>query len=170
MLEAHSIRAPLPSLQLETPVLYMTMLLKLPPLLMTERAGQTRDSWTPLLSTVEAEESAFLTSSGDTGVTQSRIRLKRLSSSSSSRYMMHQSMDHTSRCSHTRSLCVVSHSVVSDSVRPYGLWPTRLLWPWDSPGKNTGVGWHFLLQGIFGDQGSNPHLLQWQAYSSPLSH
>lgn len=35
---------------------------------MTERAGQTRDSWAPLLSTVEAEESAFLTSSGDTGV------------------------------------------------------------------------------------------------------
>ena len=33
-----------------------------------------------------------------------------------------------------------------DSVRPHGLQPTRLLRPWDSPGKNTGVGCHFLLQ------------------------
>ena len=37
-------------------------------------------------------------------------------------------------------------SVVSDSVRPHGQQPTRLLRPWDSPGKNTGVGCHFLLQ------------------------
>src|SRR5574341_74013 len=35
---------------------------------------------------------------------------------------------------------------MSDSVRPYGLQPTRLPRPWDSPGKNTGVGCHFLLQ------------------------
>ena len=34
---------------------------------------------------------------------------------------------------------------MSDSVRPHGLQPTRLLRPWDSPGKNTGVGCHFLL-------------------------
>ena len=39
-----------------------------------------------------------------------------------------------------------SHSVVSDSVPPHGLQPTRLLCPWDSPGKNTGVDCHFLLQ------------------------
>ena len=37
-------------------------------------------------------------------------------------------------------------SVVSDSVRPHGLQPTRFLRPWDSLGKNTGVGCHFLLQ------------------------
>ena len=35
---------------------------------------------------------------------------------------------------------------MSDSVRPHRQQPTRLLCPWDSPGKNTGVGWHFLLQ------------------------
>ena len=35
----------------------------------------------------------------------------------------------------------------------YGLQPTRLLCPWDSPGKNTGVGCHALLQGIFPTQG-----------------
>ena len=40
----------------------------------------------------------------------------------------------------------------------YGLQPTRLLRPWDFPGKNTGVGCHFLLQGIFLIQGWNPHL------------
>ena len=40
----------------------------------------------------------------------------------------------------------VSHSVVSDSLWLHGLQPTRLLHPWDYPGKNTGVGCHFLLQ------------------------
>ena len=42
-----------------------------------------------------------------------------------------------------------SRSVVSDSLRPHGLQPTRLLHPWDFPGKSTGVGYHFLLRGIF---------------------
>ena len=37
-------------------------------------------------------------------------------------------------------------SVMSDSVRPHRWQPTRLCCPWDSPGKNTGVGCHFLLQ------------------------
>ena len=37
-------------------------------------------------------------------------------------------------------------SVVSDSVRPHNRQPTRLSHPWDSPGKNTGVGCHFILQ------------------------
>ena len=42
--------------------------------------------------------------------------------------------------------CCCVASVVSDSVRPHGLQPTRLLRPRDSPGKNAGVGCHFLLQ------------------------
>ena len=37
-------------------------------------------------------------------------------------------------------------SVLSDSVQPHRRWPARLPHPWDSPGKNTGVGCHFLLQ------------------------
>ena len=37
-------------------------------------------------------------------------------------------------------------SVVSDSVRPHELQPTRLLGPWDFPGKSTGVGCHCLLR------------------------
>ena len=56
------------------------------------------------------------------------------------------------------SVCLVA-LVVSDSLRPYGPWLARLLCPWDSPGKNIGVGYHFLLHGFFLTQGLNLHLL-----------
>ena len=46
-----------------------------------------------------------------------------------------------------------SPSVVSDSLRPHGLYR-----PWNSPGQNVEVGSHSLLQGIFPIQGSNPGL------------
>ena len=46
---------------------------------------------------------------------------------------------------------------MSDYVSPWAL-AVRLLCPWDYPGKNTRVGCHFLLQGIFPIQGSNPGL------------
>ena len=64
----------------------------------------------------------------------------------------------------------VSHSVLSDSVGPCGLQPTKLFCLWDSPGKNTGVGSHSLLQGIFPTQKSNPGLpyCRWICYW--LSH
>ena len=45
-----------------------------------------------------------------------------------------------------------------------------LLCPWDFPGNNTGVGSPFLFKRIFLTQGSNLHLLYWQAGSLPLSH
>ena len=45
-------------------------------------------------------------------------------------------------------------AVVSDSVRPHRRLPTRLLCPWDSPGKNTGVGCHFLLRMHFKQKSS----------------
>ena len=64
-----------------------------------------------------------------------------------------------------------SHSVTSNSLRPHEQQPAGLLCPWDSPGKNTGVGCHALLQGIFPTQGSNPRLLcllHWQAGPLPL--
>ena len=67
-------------------------------------------------------------------------------------------------------LCCLSCYVVSDSSRPQGLWPTRLPCPWDFPGKNTGVGCHFLLQGVVLSQGLKLHLLLWQVGSLPLSH
>ena len=57
-----------------------------------------------------------------------------------------------------------------NSLCPQGLKPTQLLCPWDFPGKNTGVGCHFLLQGIFLTQQLNPCLLHWQEDSLPLSH
>ena len=67
---------------------------------------------------------------------------------------------------------------LSDSVQPYGRQPAMFLSVyspgqeyWDSPGKNTGLGCHVLLQGIFPTQGLGPcllHLLYWQAGSLPL--
>ena len=71
---------------------------------------------------------------------------------------------------------LLMHVCVHTKSYPTLLWPPRtvthqLLYPWDSPGKNTGVGCHFLLQRIFLTQESNPcllHLLHWQADFLPL--
>ena len=52
-------------------------------------------------------------------------------------------------------MCCVT-SVGSDSLQPCGLWLITILCPWDSPGKNTGVGCYDLLQRIFPTQESNP--------------
>ena len=68
-------------------------------------------------------------------------------------------------------LCVCSHWVVSNFLQPHGLWdpmwPTRLLCPWNSPGRNTGVGCHFLLQGIFPGPGIKPRSPTLKANSLP---
>ena len=64
----------------------------------------------------------------------------------------------------------VSHLVVYDSLWPSGLKLTRLLCPWNSPGKNTGMGSHSLLQGIFLTQGSNPGLLHCRQILYQLTH
>ena len=59
---------------------------------------------------------------------------------------------------------------MSDPLQPHG--PARLLCPWDYPGKNTGVGCHFLPRGIFLTQGLNLRLLcllRWQAVSVPFA-
>ena len=58
----------------------------------------------------------------------------------------------------------VSHSIVSDSLQPQWLWPTRLLCPWNSPGTNTGVV-PFLTQGS-----SNPGLLHCKQILYHLCH
>ena len=55
-------------------------------------------------------------------------------------------------------------------LQPPGLYLTRLLYPWDFPGKNTGVGCCFLLQGIFPTHGSNLPRQHWQADTLPLNH
>ena len=60
---------------------------------------------------------------------------------------------------------------MSNSFQPYGPKPTRLLCPWDFPGKYTRVGFHALVQGIFLTQVLNLRLLcllHWQVDSLPL--
>ena len=60
-------------------------------------------------------------------------------------------------------LCACSvTSVVSNTLQPHGPQPTRLLCPWDFPSKNTGLGFHALLQEICLTQGSNPRLLSYR--------
>ena len=56
-------------------------------------------------------------------------------------------------------LLLFSCVVMSDSLQIHGLYPTSLLYPWDSLLKNTGAGLHSLLQGIFLNQEWNPSLL-----------
>ena len=77
---------------------------------------------------------------------------------------------HSAWLVHSRNLCAVLRSVVSGSLRPQGLWPAKLLCPWDSPGKDTGVGKHSLLQGIFLVQESNPGLLHCRQILYHRSH
>ena len=69
-------------------------------------------------------------------------------------------------------VCVPAQSCLT-LCDPVGCSPTKLRCPCNSPGKNTGVGCHFLLQWIFPTQGWNLHLLyllHCQADSSPLHH
>ena len=62
-------------------------------------------------------------------------------------------------------VCVLSCSVMSDSLWSHRLQPARFLCPWNFLGRNTQVGCHFRLQGVFLTQGSNTYLLcllHWQ--------
>ena len=70
---------------------------------------------------------------------------------------------HTGWLNHPKKM-KYSRSVVSNSLRPYGLCP------WDFPVKSTGVGCHFLLQGIFPTQGLNPDLQHCRQTLYHLSH
>ena len=66
-------------------------------------------------------------------------------------------------------LCaLLSPPVTSNSLQTHGLQLARLLRLWDSPGKNTGVGCHVLLQGIFPTQWSNSGLLHWDFLPAEL--
>ena len=56
------------------------------------------------------------------------------------------------------------------TLQSHGLQPTRLLSPWDSPGNNTDVGSHSVLQGIFPTRGSNPGLPYCRQILYHLSH
>ena len=83
---------------------------------------------------------------------------------------------HSQSCCHivvdslNDSPTLTRRSVMSDPLWLHVTVATRPLCPWDFPGKNTGVGCHSLLQGIFLIQGLTLHLLHWQTDSLPLSH
>ena len=67
-------------------------------------------------------------------------------------------MDYYSVC-----VCVCVYTNAVNGVQLFTIpWTVahQLLRPWNSPGKNTGVSYHLLLQGIFPTQGLNPHLLR----------
>ena len=70
------------------------------------------------------------------------------------------------------TLCVHAKSLqVCSTLQLYGLQPTRLCCPWDSPGEDPGVGCHALLQGNLPDPGINPCpscLVLWREDSLPL--
>ena len=69
-------------------------------------------------------------------------------------------------------VCMCVHSVMSSSLQSSRPQPASLRCWWNYPGKNTGLGCHFLLQEIFPTQGLNPsllHLLHWQVESLPLA-
>ena len=69
---------------------------------------------------------------------------------------------HTVHCLETGP-SVLLHAFTCPTLRHPGLQPARLLCPWDSPGKNTAVSCHALLQGVFSTQGPNLSLclLHW---------
>ena len=73
-----------------------------------------------------------------------------------------------SLCNNDDKILCVSRSVVSNSLQSHGLQPTKLLCPWNSPGKNIGVACHSLFQIIFLTQILNLsllYLLNWQVDS-----
>ena len=72
----------------------------------------------------------------------------------------------TDHCGSAAHVCV-SRSVASDSSRPHGLYSARLLCPWGSPGKNTGVGCHARLQKVCSHPGIEPGSPTLQADSLP---
>ena len=69
-----------------------------------------------------------------------------------------------------KQLYALSCSVMPGSLRPFGLYPSRLLCHWEFAGKNTGVACHFPVQRIFPTQGQNPHLLSLLQILYLLSH
>ena len=68
----------------------------------------------------------------------------------------------------TMCMCACSLAELCLTLKPLGLYPTRLLYPRDLLEKNKRGGCHFLLQEFSLTQGLNLHLLHWQADSVPL--
>ena len=82
---------------------------------------------------------------------------------------MHQAVNQALCCSAGKSYlnaCLLRRSVTSDSLQPNGLQPARLLSPWNSPGKNTGVGSQFSSPGDLPNPGFKHRSPALQADSS----
>ena len=123
-------------------------------------------------SVTEADQGLFFLGYSQSCRSSITINIRTLSSPQRKPYTRYQSLPISSQTSPSVCVCVceVSHSVVSDSLGSHGLQPTRLLCPWNSPGKNTGEGSHALLQGILPTQGSNLDLLHCRQVLYRLSH
>ena len=70
----------------------------------------------------------------------------------------------------TKYVCSVRHPVMSNCLQAHWLYPVRFLCLWNSPGENSGVGCHSILQGIVPTLGSNPSLLHCRQILYHLSH
>ena len=81
-------------------------------------------------------------------------------------YLLHVNL----KCISLDSMVVVDLLSCVQLLRPHGLVAYQALCPWDSPGKNTGVGCYFLLQGIFPTQEWNQGLLHCRHFFTVLSH
>ena len=120
-------------------------------------------SWTAPVPRVPSYPSYFTC---DCAIQETTVQMLFIRSWSFSQYIIRALVPISIPQSHL----LFSLSVVSDSLWPHGLQHVRLLWPWDSPGKNTGVGCHFLLQGIFQAQRSNLRVLHCRQILYHLSH
>ena len=77
---------------------------------------------------------------------------------------LHVQLERIGNLARGRIQCVCAHALICSVVS------NKLFCPWDFRDKNTGVGFHFLLQGISLTQGLSPSLLHWQADFLPLCH
>ena len=102
-------------------------------------------------------------------VTVQDVRGQRTAWSPASHPQM-QPTRHAHRKTEPASYGVESMLVCPTLCNPMDFKLSKLLCPWDSPGKNTGVGCHSLLQGIFRTQGSNPGVLHCRQILYQLSH
>ena len=115
---------------------------------------ETQESWVQSLGQEDPLEKGMVTHSS---ILSWRIQWREEPGGLQS--MGSQESDMTEHVHRARNRSVqFSRSVVSNSLQSHGLQRTRLLCPWNSPGKNTRVGNHSLLQGIFPTEGLNPGL------------
>ena len=115
---------------------------------MAGRAALRRDARTPH----RGGFSLWSTDSGPTGLSSCSTRARQLRLEASrawGQWLWHTGLGALRMWDLAGCCCCSVTSVVSDSVRPYGQQPSRLLWPQDFPGKNTGMGCNFLLPGSY---------------------